>query len=162
MYYIFYNLIMLYLQASTNLSKPGIDTSSLNKPETIDTMSHPQHTTIAISTSRMEHFSTKTVTSKIESLKGNSEVLSSFKPKQSSADTVNASRIGSQTYTQVLKERTKLCISKSNESKIIGSPKLSSQVSCVQLHKLKCFFLLFIVEFYLDPLLLSLSLFSFQ
>ena len=94
-------------------------------------MSHPQHTTIAISTSRMEHFSTKTVTSKIESFKGNSEVLSSFKPKQSSADTVNASRMGSQkTYTQVLKE-TKLCTSKSNESKIIGSPKLSSQVSCV-------------------------------
>ena len=161
MYYIFYNLIMLYLQASTNLSKPGKDTSSLNKPETIDTMSHPQHTTIAISTSRMEHFSTKTVTSKMESFKGNSEVLSSFKPKQSSADTVNASKMGSQTYTQVLKE-TKLCTSKSNESKIIGSPKLSSQVSCVQLHKLKCFFLLFIVEFQLDPLLLSLSLFSFQ
>ena len=112
-------------------------------------MSHPQHTTIAISTSRMEHFSTKTVTSKMESFKGNSEVLSSFKPKQSSADTVNASRMGSQTYTQVLKEQksTKLCTSKPNESKIIGSPKLSSQVSCVQLHKLKCFFLLFIVEF---------------
>lgn len=109
-------------------------------------MSHPQHTTIAISTSRMEHFSTKTVTSKMESFKGNSEVLSSFKPKQSSADTVNASKMGSQTYTQVLKE-TKLCTSKSNESKIIGSPKLSSQVSCVQLHKLKCFFLLFIAEF---------------